>query len=102
MQTAAFLVLMACKGETVQEIKAMVEVMRSHAIKVEVPYPVVDVVGTGGDGYHTVSDDLYLACRSVTFRDARRFYSPCTCRYICAKNDLCSRRMKILIWEVSE
>mmetsp|Transcript_12377 Transcript_12377/g.16055 ORF Transcript_12377/g.16055 Transcript_12377/m.16055 type:complete len:344 (+) Transcript_12377:154-1185(+) len=55
VQTSAFLVLLAAKGETVDEVKSMVKVMRKHATNVSIPFPVVDVVGTGGDGFHTVN-----------------------------------------------
>lgn len=50
-QIAAFLVALRMKGETVEEIAAAAEVMRSLAVKVPVNSPVtVDTCGTGGDG----------------------------------------------------
>ena len=53
-QIGGFLVGLRMKGETVTEIAAAAEVMRSMADKVEIDCPnLVDVVGTGGDGSHT-------------------------------------------------
>jgi len=55
VQTAAFLVLLAAKGETAEEIAALATTMRSHAVKVHISGPVLDIVGTGGDGHNTVN-----------------------------------------------
>ena len=50
-QIAGFLVALRIKGETIDEITAAVEVMRSLAAPVNVQGPhLVDIVGTGGDG----------------------------------------------------
>ena len=50
----AFLVALRMKGETVDEVAAAAEVMRSLASKVETGYPgAVDIVGTGGDATST-------------------------------------------------
>ncbi len=46
---AAFLVALRMKGETVAEIAAAARVMRQHATRIEVPGPLVDTCGTGGD-----------------------------------------------------
>jgi len=54
-QTAAFLVLLRAKGETPAEVAGMVTAMRSHMVTVDAGGPVVDIVGTGGDGHHTVN-----------------------------------------------
>ncbi len=54
-QIAAFLVLMRAKSETVEEMTAFVQVMQDHQISVNVGIPVIDIVGTGGDGAHTVN-----------------------------------------------
>jgi anthranilate phosphoribosyltransferase len=54
-QIAGFLVALRMKGETVTEIAAAAEVMRSLSTRVPldgVPY-LVDTCGTGGDGAHT-------------------------------------------------
>ncbi|MCA1978479.1 MAG: anthranilate phosphoribosyltransferase [Thiobacillus sp.] len=54
-QIAGFLVALRMKGETVTEIAAAAEVMRSLSTKVPldgVPH-LVDTCGTGGDGAHT-------------------------------------------------
>jgi len=52
---AGFLVALRAKGETVQEVQGLVESMLEHAVRIEVPGPCVDVVGTGGDRRNTVN-----------------------------------------------
>lgn len=54
-QTAAFLMLMRAKGETVEELLGIIEAMRSVMIRVRLATPVLDIVGTGGDGMHTLN-----------------------------------------------
>lgn len=51
-QNAAFLAAMSTKSaraETIAEITGSAAAMREHALAVEVPYPVYEIVGTGGD-----------------------------------------------------
>jgi anthranilate phosphoribosyltransferase len=52
-QTAAFIVALRLKGESVGEMTGLVEAMYDAAVTVDVGVPVVDVVGTGGDGAGT-------------------------------------------------
>lgn len=53
-QIGGFLIALRMKGETIDEITAAAEVMRSLAARVEVDVPnLVDIVGTGGDGRNT-------------------------------------------------
>ncbi len=53
-QIAGFLVALRTKGETADEIAGFAEAMREHVIPVTPNRsPVVDIVGTGGDGAHT-------------------------------------------------
>ncbi|MEU9047262.1 MULTISPECIES: anthranilate phosphoribosyltransferase [unclassified Kitasatospora] len=54
-QLAGFLVALRAKGETARELAGLVACARSHAVALSVPGPVVDIVGTGGDGAHTVN-----------------------------------------------
>jgi anthranilate phosphoribosyltransferase len=54
-QTAAFLMLMRAKGETVDELFGVIEGMRTLMVRVSVDCPVLDIVGTGGDGAHTLN-----------------------------------------------
>ncbi|HET9655974.1 MAG TPA: anthranilate phosphoribosyltransferase [Kineosporiaceae bacterium] len=54
-QLAGFLVALRAKGETVDELAGLVDTMLQHAVRIEVPGPCVDVVGTGGDRRHTVN-----------------------------------------------
>jgi anthranilate phosphoribosyltransferase len=54
-QVAAALTAMRLRGETVSEIVAGARAMRRAAVMLEVPYPVIDVCGTGGDGLHTLN-----------------------------------------------
>ena len=52
-QLAAFLTALRLKGETTEEIAGMATVMREMALRVEVDGPLIDTVGTGGDGKNT-------------------------------------------------
>ncbi|MBI2329529.1 MAG: anthranilate phosphoribosyltransferase [Chloroflexi bacterium] len=52
-QFGAFVTALRLKGETVEEIAGMAQTMRAKAIRVKVAGPVIDVVGTGGDGRNT-------------------------------------------------
>jgi len=54
-QVAGFVVALRAKGETAPEIAGLATAMLAHARSVSVPGPVVDIVGTGGDGAHTVN-----------------------------------------------
>ena len=55
VQIAGFAVALRVKGETVAEVSGLAESMLAHATPVTVPGPLVDLVGTGGDGAHTVN-----------------------------------------------
>jgi len=52
-QTAAFIVALRVKGESVAEMTGMVEALYDAAETVDIGEPVVDIVGTGGDGSGT-------------------------------------------------
>jgi anthranilate phosphoribosyltransferase len=52
-QFGAFVTALRLKGETVEEIAGLVKTMRAKAIPVITKEPVIDVVGTGGDGKNT-------------------------------------------------
>lgn len=52
---AGFLVGLATKGETVEELRGLADGMLEHAVPIDVPREVVDIVGTGGDRLHTVN-----------------------------------------------
>lgn len=55
-ETAAFLFGMRMKGETIEELRAFTQVMRSAMVRVEVDvHRAVDVCGTGGDQTSTVN-----------------------------------------------
>ncbi len=54
-QIAGFAVALRAKGETVGEFEGLVRTMLEHATLIEVPGPIVDIVGTGGDQAHTVN-----------------------------------------------
>lgn len=54
-QIAALLVLLQAKGETPSEVAGMVSVMREHMVHVDPGGTCIDIVGTGGDGHHTVN-----------------------------------------------
>src|ERR671922_682306 len=50
VESAAFLVALRTKGETVAEIAGLARTMRELATKVEVAGDLVDTAGTGGGG----------------------------------------------------
>ncbi|MFH0769417.1 MAG: anthranilate phosphoribosyltransferase [Chloroflexota bacterium] len=52
-QFGAFVTALRLKGETVDEIAGLAKVMRAKAIPVITNEPVIDIVGTGGDGLNT-------------------------------------------------
>ncbi len=52
-QFGALVTALRIKGETVDEIAGFARVMRARAIRVVTADPVIDIVGTGGDGLHT-------------------------------------------------
>lgn len=54
-QIAAFLAVLKQRGETVDEILGMVTVLEKKAVPVCLPFPVLDIVGTGGDFANTVN-----------------------------------------------
>lgn len=56
-QTAAFLMALRVRGETVEEITGAVAAMRSKMLRVETHKDAIDIVGTGGDnsGSYNVS-----------------------------------------------
>ena len=55
VQVAGFAVALRMKGETPDEVAGLSEVMLSRATPISVPGDLVDLVGTGGDGAHTVN-----------------------------------------------
>ncbi|MGQ0846057.1 MAG: anthranilate phosphoribosyltransferase [Sporichthyaceae bacterium] len=54
-QIAGFAVALRAKGETVPEFEGLVRAMLERATLIDVPGPIVDIVGTGGDQAHTVN-----------------------------------------------
>ncbi len=54
-QTAGFLIALRAKGVTVAELRGLADMMVQHALPIEVPGVTLDIVGTGGDGAHTVN-----------------------------------------------
>ena len=54
-QIAAAVTAMRLRGETVGEIVASARAMRAASTRLEHPYAVIDVCGTGGDGLHTLN-----------------------------------------------
>ncbi len=55
VQLAGFLVGLRAKGESVEELRGIADVMLEHAHRIEVGGPTIDVVGTGGDRLHSVN-----------------------------------------------
>lgn len=58
---AEFLTAMAERGETVGEVTAAAQVLRDRALTVRAPAGAIDVVGTGGDGKHTLNVSTAVA-----------------------------------------
>ena len=54
-QIAGFLVALRMRGETVDELSGAVSVIRAKAKPVSAPAGAMDIVGTGGDGKHTLN-----------------------------------------------
>jgi anthranilate phosphoribosyltransferase len=55
VQLAGFLVALRAKGETSDELRGLADAMLAHAVPLQVPGPIVDLVGTGGDRANTVN-----------------------------------------------
>ncbi|MEI2764198.1 MAG: anthranilate phosphoribosyltransferase [Dermatophilaceae bacterium] len=55
VQVAGFLMALRAKGETVEEMRGLADQMLAHGVRIQVPGPSLDVVGTGGDQAHTVN-----------------------------------------------
>jgi anthranilate phosphoribosyltransferase len=55
VQIAGFGVALRAKGETVAEVTGLARAMLEHASPISVAGPIVDLVGTGGDGALTVN-----------------------------------------------
>ena len=54
-QMGAFMIALRSKGETVQELAGLVDVMLENAVLLETGNDAVDIVGTGGDMFGTVN-----------------------------------------------
>lgn len=54
-QIAAFLAILKYRGETPSEVAGMVSALQKKAIHVNLPFSVLDIVGTGGDLANTVN-----------------------------------------------
>ena len=54
-QIAGFAIALRAKGETSTEVDGLARAMLDHATPIHVPGRVVDLVGTGADGAHTVN-----------------------------------------------
>ena len=55
VQLAAFAIALRSKGETVEELASLADVMIEFATPIEVSSPAVDIVGSGGDRARTVN-----------------------------------------------
>jgi anthranilate phosphoribosyltransferase len=54
-QAAALLVLLHAKPETAEELYGIVKAMQAHMLSVSYHQPLLDIVGTGGDGSHSIN-----------------------------------------------
>lgn len=55
VKLSSFLTALRVKGESVDEVRGLADAMQDHARQIDVPHDVLDIVGTGGDGAHTVN-----------------------------------------------
>ena len=55
IETAAFLSLLSVKGETSSEFAGLIKSVTKHAAHIKFDYPIVDIVGTGGDNSGSVN-----------------------------------------------
>ncbi|MFJ3517311.1 MULTISPECIES: anthranilate phosphoribosyltransferase [unclassified Streptomyces] len=55
VRLAGLLTALRAKGETAAELEGLVSGMRGHAVPLSVPGRALDIVGTGGDGSHSVN-----------------------------------------------
>jgi anthranilate phosphoribosyltransferase len=60
-EIAAFLVALAERGETPEEIAAAAGVLRARMLRVAAPQGAIDVCGTGGDGSHSLNVSTAVA-----------------------------------------
>jgi anthranilate phosphoribosyltransferase len=60
-EIARFLVALAERGETADEITGAARAMRERMIPIEAPANAIDVCGTGGDGHHTLNVSTAVA-----------------------------------------
>ena len=51
----SFLLSLKAKGETADEVSALVDAMYQKAVLIDIPDRAVDIVGTGGDGANTIN-----------------------------------------------
>lgn len=58
---ASFLVTLAERGETAEEIAAAATAMRARMVRVNAPSGAIDVCGTGGDGSHSLNISTAVA-----------------------------------------
>ena len=58
---AAFLIALAERGETAEEIAAAASAMRARMVRVMAPANAIDVCGTGGDGSHSLNISTAVA-----------------------------------------
>lgn len=82
-QSAAFLALLRRKRETSHEIAGLGRYLRQKMQRLEVSKPVLDIVGTGGDGFNTVnistaSSLLAASCGVVILKNGNRSVSSLT------------------------
>lgn len=83
-QIAAFVTALRTRGETADDVSALVSTMVDRSLKVPHEFPVVlDVVGTGGDGSHSVNIStmaavVAAACGATVIKHGNRAASSST------------------------
>jgi anthranilate phosphoribosyltransferase len=79
-QMASALSLMRAKPETTDELLGFIDTLRLNMIPISCSYPVLDIVGTGGDGAHSLNIStgasiLASACGVKVVKHGRRAVS---------------------------
>ena len=91
-QISSFLTALRMKGETIDEITACATVMRDKAVKLSPPFPVMDIVGTGGDEVGTFNISTTSALRDSTIITPNASAPAATCTASSAASGRCPFR----------
>lgn len=77
---AAFLSLLSAKGETPEELFGMIQALQKKMVVIPMDMPLLDIVGTGGDGANTINIStaasiLAASCGAIVAKHGNRAFS---------------------------